>query len=268
MTTFYVGLTAGVWAAGTPGQFLPGADGRATLAEALDDAADGDVIQLAPGEHELPASLDVSVRIVGHAAETVTLTTATPVSVVPEGVSLRLELLTLAGGLPLRVNGTLACYRCATAADSLAEVSPGGAGVAVWCGKPISAMAGAAVGNHPQPARTTPGGEAGGRIGGYRHRVELQAAAKRQKASGQQAAEEWLTFADLRVTFDERPGRQGIQERLIVANATGLAYCRGGVPVHPTMRLLHNGRALGIQGVALSKPPRNELEILYAERVA
>jgi hypothetical protein len=269
VTTWFIGISSGVWAAGTPSALVPptGA-GQANFADAYTAAADGDVIRLAPGTHLLPATVGKTLHVIGYGQAVTNLQTADPSSTVADGKTLRVEAVTITGPQPVQVAGKFSAYRCTTAADCLAQVAAGGAGVAVWCGKLVQAAAGGAVGNYPTPAKTMPGGQSGRRIGTYRQVVALQAAAKLDQKSGQKKAEDWLTFADLRVCFDERTAREGMQHRLIVANATGLAYCRGGVPVHPDFRMVHAGRTLGIQGVNMSIAPRNELEIFYSERVA
>lgn len=268
MTTWYVGVTGGIWAAGTGSAAVPpSGTAQATLAEAIEDATDGDVIRLAGGEFELPAIVAKSVRLIGLGSGLTTIQLADPVSTVDSESSLRIEGVNLAGDRPLRVDGRLSLYRCTAETDAAAEIATGGAGIAVWCGKPVVPASDGAVGNYPMAAKTNPGGASGSKISSYRNVVELQAPAKLLKASGQKSPDTWLTFADLRVRFDERTAREGLQNRLIVANATGLAYCRGGMPIHPQFRMLHMGRTLHVQGVNMTPAPRNELEILYAERV-
>ena len=269
MTTWYVGVTGGIWASGTASAAVPpSGTAKDTIAEALAAAADGDVIRLSPGTHDLPAAIEKDVHLIGYGSAVTTIETASPVSVVADDTTVRIDSVNLAGTLPLRVEGKLSLYRCNAEWDAAAEIATGGAGIAVWCAKPVAAMSDAAIGNYPLSSKTPPGGRSGAKISSYRHAVELQAAAKLVKASGQKSPETWLTFADLRVRFDERTAREGLQNRLIVANATGMAYCRGGMPVHPNFRMLHDSRILQVQGVNMAVAPRNELEILYSERVA
>ena len=52
-----------------------------------------------------------------------------------------------------------------------------------------------------------------------------------------------------------------------MADSTGVFYCRGGVPLHPNMRIKLYGQTYEIKGLSQSPSPENEITIFVNERL-
>lgn len=268
MTTRFVGLTSGVWAAGTPQAQRPdSAVAYSTLSLALAAAAAGDLILVAPGSYTLPATVGVGAVVRGYSA---TLTTLTPAgggtAIAPAGGhTCRFEDAAFSGR-PV-VTGKAVFVRCAGGAgDELASaVGPGAMAVGADCTTKVLNRDGGCASNFACLKTRRPG--AGGRNPAeYRTAVEVLAPVYKAAGGGGTRPEGWLVVGTTRCRLEERSGSEATNLRTLTLGGTGRAYLRAGVPMHQRFRLRVGGdRTLEVKAALLAPPPASEFEVHYTE---
>lgn len=256
-------LTRKVWASTTPSaEVVASADAYATIALALADADADTVIRIAPGSYAVPAEFDATVIQLEGCGGTTILTGTTEVS---DSTEIRVENIAIDGDWT--VYGLAGFVRCTLSEDSTLVASGSCAGVASaeHSGPKPVAAAGGGVTVFPS-ARFPIGGPGSRRASEYRLAARLEApAAGRTAAKGED--KRWVWLKDFKVRRQEQSGREGAQGALQVADSTGVFYCRGGVPLHPNMRIKLYGQTYEIKGLSQSPSPENEITIFVNERL-
>lgn len=255
-----------VWAAGTASaEVVDSGDAFATIALALAEA-DGDtdtVIRVGPGSYAVPASFtDEVVQIEGCGSATTFLTGDT---LVEAACAMRCENVALSGSWS--VFGKLGLVRVAIGASGgvVATGAYGAVVAAEWSGTQPYKSSSGGVALYPA-ARFPVGGPGSRRVSEYRLAARLEAPAKGRNAGGSEDLR-WVWLKDVKVRRQEQSGREGQQGNLAVADSTGVFYCRGGVPVHPDMRLTLYGQVYQVTGISQTPSPENELALFVNERL-
>lgn len=264
MTTRYVdpnfaaqGATK-VWRSGTVNAVPAGSYWYTTITAALAASSDGDVIKLSAGSLALPASIAVSVRLVGVRASMPTLTGS---MTIPAGKTVRISFcegtptLVAKGNLVLEGMGdsnTVQAYY-GGACIVIGDVAPD-----LW-----KQSRGA---YERYPAWPEVGRWPSGRTRSfYRNPGHLEAPAKYRNESGEQEIV-WVPIDDFRFMLDERMGGERETGAVIAADQTAYLYCRPGPPFHPDMRITSAGRTLQIKAVARPNAPGDDVRLTVTER--
>ena len=104
------------------------------------------------------------------------------------------------------------------------------------------------------------------RAGDLRQRVIIQIAQKSQNALGEWV-DTWTTWATVWAAIEPNTGRRYYEALQASSEVSGVVRIRYRDGVLPTMRLLYGSRVLEIVSIVHPKEARQELHLMYKEKL-